>query len=41
MADLGSPAHWRLLGEGNANLVFAYSGGLPHLVRKRLRRDWF
>lgn len=31
--ELGSPEHWQLKGEGNANLVFGYTGDLSHLVR--------
>ena len=33
MDDLGSPCDWQLKGEGNANLVFAYTGSDPRLVR--------
>jgi len=31
--SLGEPQSWRLLGEGGANAVFAYTGPLQHLVR--------
>ena len=36
MDDLGSPSDWHLKGEGNANLVFAYAGSDPRLVRLML-----
>ncbi|KAI7841620.1 hypothetical protein COHA_004790 [Chlorella ohadii] len=37
MDDLGSPCDWQLKGEGNANLVFAYTGSDPRLVGRVLR----
>lgn len=37
MADLDNPYTWKLKGQGNANIVFAYTGNRQWLVRIYVR----